>query len=82
MAFILTTLYLSVQFNIFYEVKHTPVIDSGMDYINTAKNIVILPAALVDIHKMLGIMDKTVIATPREYAEVYLPRWFTKSESS
>jgi hypothetical protein len=74
MAFILTTFYLSVQFNIFYHVTHTPIIDTGMDYINTPKNIVIIPSAGLAFHTSLGILDKTVLATPLETAEIYLPR--------
>jgi hypothetical protein len=75
MAFILTTFYLSVQFNIFYEVTHTPIVDTGTDHMHMHKNIVVIPAAgTLSIQKGLGILDKTIVASPREMAEVYLPR--------
>ncbi len=80
MAFILTTFYLSVQFNIFYEVTHTPIVDTGTDHMHMHKNIVVIPTGgIVSLQASLGILDKTIMATPRETAEVYLPRCFTVS---
>ena len=75
MAFVLTTYYLSVQFVVFYEVSTTPVVDTGLDYINTNKKIVIISqSSLHDLHQKMGIIDKTILVSPKEQTEVYLPR--------
>ena len=75
MAFILTTYNLSVQFVIYYQVSTTPVVDTSLDYIQIIKKIVIVArSSNQNLHESLGIMGKTILSTPTEIAEVYLPR--------
>jgi hypothetical protein len=62
----------------FYDVSYTPVIDSSLDYIHTKKMIIILRGGANEIlHRELGIMDKSILATPPEAIQVYMPRYCT-----
>ncbi len=59
-----------------HQVTHTPVIDTGYDHVHIKDKKIVLLEGTSDeaVYTMLGLIDKAILTTAQEQAEVYLPR--------